>query len=396
MKSLFTTQFSGKTPLLDDIVATVSESVIDEKPINKFSLVAETHNEILTEQSFPWTFSKNIEVGVYKTVKRLVEVSVTVKRIKYDPKRNRIGFWMTATRGGKSVTTHSPTWFLGCPLHSHISETIVKETTGEKEKLKLVKEDPLGAIKEYLLLNASRAPFGSPVGDDSAFIFAYECGFPYAYVGTDGTSFSTLRNMNGNYVDFDNCYTAISAWAPVLSGNYSELDRGCMMFDTSMTENFYITDAAIGTYPNNISDNLGAIYMGLFYYNPTDSGTISASDYQTFGETNYYQNGFVDQWNFDESPHYETINANGRAYLNSNREGNTYFMCRTGHDYNNDPTGLTWASDMRSCVSFNSTDDLPFLILTYTVSKPVLSVNRSGSNLKIGWTVPSGYNNVRP
>jgi len=392
MNSLTSTAFLGKTPLLDSVVATVSESIIDEKPIDKFSLVAETHNEFLIEQSFPWTFSKDMDVRVYGNVKKSVKVSVTVKRIKYDPKSNRIGFWMTATRDGRSVMTHSPTWFSGCPLHSHVSEEVVKETADSREIQKIIKEDPLGAITENLLLNASRLPFGNPIGDDSTWIWAYECGFPIRYIAGNGESFSNLVTGVGNTTDFDNCYTAISAWAPVINGNYTEIDRGCMMFHTyDITDNFYIFNAYIGVYPNNIDDSVGNIDIGLFSYNPTDTATISDSDYQAYNETNgFYNNGWVDEWTFDESPHWEQFGYQGRDYLNANRNGNTYLMNRTRHDYDNDSTGLTWGSDKRSCVSWDATNDVPVLILDYTVAKPVLSVNRSGANLKIGWTVPGG------
>jgi len=391
MNLVTSTEFTGKTPLLDDIIATVGESVIDEKPINKFSLLAETHNEFLTEQSFPWTFSKKMEVKVYGNVKKLVEVSVTVKRIKYDPKRNRVGFWITATRGGRSVMTHSPTWFSGCPLHSHVSETIVKETFDEREKLKIVKKDPLGSIMENLLLNASELPFGYPIGDDVTWFWTSYCGFPNNSVSGDGASFQDLRTGNGTGVNVATCYTAIAAWTPAISGNYAELDRGCMLFDTSwITDNFYIYGAYVGTNVVNCGDALGNIDIGLVHYHPTDFGAISAADYQTFGGANYYQGYFVDQWNFDEDNHFEQLNEMGRAYLNTTKNGYSALMCVTANDFYNDPAGLTWASNMRSCVAFDSTVDTPRLVLYYTVAKPTLSVNRSGANLKIGWTVPGG------
>jgi hypothetical protein len=298
---------------------------------------------------------------------------------------------MTATRDGRSVMTHSPTWFNGCPLHSHVSEAVVKETADSKERQKIIKEDPLGAIMENLILNASRIPFGNPIGDDATWLWAYECGFPYASAGGNGASFSTLRNANGDTVDLTSCYTAIAAWTPATSGNYAELDRGCMMFHTdSITENFYIYDAYIGTYVSNISDALGNIDIGLVHYDPVDGGAISAADYQTFGGTNYYQNGYVDQWTFDESPHWEQLNYTGRQYLNSTRNGNSYLMFRTRNDFWDTDSGLTWASNLRSCCAFDATSNVPVLVLYYTVAKPVLSVNRSGANLKIGWTVPGG------
>jgi hypothetical protein len=141
---------------------------------------------------------------------------------------------------------------------------------------------------EYMLLNASRVPFGNPIGDDETWVWTYECGFPYRYVGGDGVDFSTLRNGNGTNVDLNNVYTSIAAWDPVISGHYSELDRGCMMFDISfITNNFYITDAFMGTYITNIDDSVGTISLGMVHYDPVDNATVSAADYQTFGNTNY-------------------------------------------------------------------------------------------------------------
>jgi len=388
MQSLSSSQFSGKTPLLDTANAVMGEAIIDEAPVKKSALLAETHNEFLMEQSFPWTFSKTMESKWYGNVKRLVNVSVTVKRIKYDVKRNQIGFWMTATRDGRSVMTRSPTWFVGCPLHVHNSE-IVDESAGVRQTTRILKEDPLGAIMENLLENARVLPFGTPIGDDMSTFWADVSGFPIRYVGGDGESFSDLVTGNGNTTDTDTVYTAISTLPPVINGNYSELDRGCNIWDiSSINPNWYITWATVITTPSNTDDALGNIDIGLTAYSPANWAAISQGDYQTSWGENFYESGFPDEWAFDETNHYENLNYLGRNYLNSRKGYNAALMNRTRMDFDNDSTGLTWASDGRSCVSFSADTDVSRLTLTYTVAKPVLSVNRSGANLRIGWTVP--------
>jgi len=138
----FITIWSGAKPITDSLsLKSASEQV---------STLKTATDTVMIKQTYPYSVLTASETGT------------TFKIIKYrcDTKMQICGYWIEATRGGKTVATNSPVWISPPPIVALVSDMYDAKTDTQTIT---VKEDPKMAVEQILQAYVDRQPLGKPV-----------------------------------------------------------------------------------------------------------------------------------------------------------------------------------------------------------------------------------------
>jgi hypothetical protein len=138
-KTKFVTIWSGSKPITDSLT---SKSYTDKTLILK----AATDME-MSKASYPYEISKTA-------------TSFKILKYRCDNKMQICGYWVEATRSGKTVATNSPIWISPPPVVALVSETYDEKSDTVTTT---IKEDPKLAIEQILQQYVDNQPIGTPV-----------------------------------------------------------------------------------------------------------------------------------------------------------------------------------------------------------------------------------------
>ena len=317
--------------------------------------------------------SQAIATEIYKSIKETKlpytfkdgKTEVTIKKIELVEKDAKVGYWITATRDGKEVLTHSPIWIVNQPTDIEVS-SIYDDI--KNEKTTTVKEDPQAAAQQVLAGYVSRQPLGKAEGDDVLIVYTSGNGDGVILDGVDAT-FTTMRTAAGQTVFNSGTDLYLYLGATSTSGVYDVLYRPYFEFNSSALPDDCTIDSAIVGLPGDadVATQLGTFSIGITGFAPATNGTAVVGDYDAFTNTRYATDITSAAWSTSGYNNY-TLNAAGLESISKTQWFN--IMLRFKWDIDNDTTGLTWGSGKYSYAVTKSAGHTgtvdPFLQITYT------------------------------
>jgi hypothetical protein len=138
-KTQFITIWSGSKPITDSLT---SKSYTDKT----LTLKAAT-DTVMSKASYPYEISKST-------------TSFKILKYRCDNKMQICGYWIEATRSGKTVATNSPIWISPPPITALVSEVYDEKSDTVTTT---IKEDPKLAIEQVLQQYVDNQPIGKPV-----------------------------------------------------------------------------------------------------------------------------------------------------------------------------------------------------------------------------------------
>jgi len=123
---------------------TLTTALATKSATEKLVLIASTTDTLMKDAKYPLL---------------IPDTEVTIDKYRCDSKTGICWYWITATRGGKTVATNSPILLVNPPY-----ATVISEVTDTKANTLTVtiKEDPIGAVYGILQSYADRQPIGKP------------------------------------------------------------------------------------------------------------------------------------------------------------------------------------------------------------------------------------------
>lgn len=193
---------------------------------------------------------------------------------------------------------------------------------------------------------------------------------------TTGTSWTDIRNGAGTGFFSDTATILSDIQTHATSNNYSYIDRGVVIFDTSVIPDAaWISSAKISLYNQATNVSFGDYTVEITNF--TIDGAISADDYDNYGSARLATG--LNLSTLLAAQYYDwTLNAAGRTSIS--KTGSTGFTIRLQPDVDN---ASSWISDKRSYASFYSCDYSscsvpPQLTVTYT-DPPVTAFSASAT-----------------
>jgi hypothetical protein len=345
-----TTMRSGLSPINDKIT-------IASTTASKSAVIADEMYKILSDAKYPLTY-----VDSYGQ-------TITIKEAVYDKINSRWGVYLSATRGGKEVATHSPLWVVNAPTDVVISKVVNDARTGNETVT--IRENLLVAAQQSVSDYVNTCKMGKAEGDDSLLIYTLDPEDGSVARSVPGTWASIIAGT-GTAVGYTGT-AEMQAYilASSVVNNWSYNYRPVMMFNTSsLPDTCTISAASVYMTGYSGTNQLGADTLMIVGYTPWVNGAIFKEDYN--------KNGTVA---FSDNPALPTTGnvtfALTAAGLGSiSKTGYTPLMVTMGSDFNS--VNLTWVSGKKNVLSFRTASDnpalgRPFMVITYSLSVPVAS-----------------------
>lgn len=202
----------------------------------------------------------------------------------------------------------------------------------------------------------------------------------YPYRGGVNQTFTNIRSGAGTGVSNSIASTSNSALlvASATTNQYAELDRDIMLFNTSsIPSNAVITSVDMYLYGSQKSNLLGTTTLEIVSSNPASTSSLASSDYSTLGSTSF---GSISYASFNLAA-YTKVSLNASGLANITKAGTSKFGAVLGWDLNNSFTG-SWSTNVATGFIWNSVatgSNLPYIVVSYSVDFPTLSINNISS-----------------
>jgi len=159
---------------------------------------------------------------------------------------------------------------------------------------------------------------------------------------------STLVAAVGNFASDTETTGPVSLMdAGTTTDRYNTIARGFFLFDTSaIDDGDAISSATFSLYVTSLTNTLSGeasanSAMVLVSSAPASNTAIVAGDYDTQGSTSF---GTSDTQDNLSTSAYNDITLNASGLANISKTGISKFATRSGWDFNDTATGLTWSS----------------------------------------------------
>ena len=189
--------------------------------------------------------------------------------------------------------------------------------------------------------------------------------------------------------------------ASTTSGQYKDLRRGILLFDTSglpdtatISEAIlsFVANASTDTLSGSASDNSAIVLVAS---TPASNIVLENADFSQVGTTDFGRSAKQGSLTIDSSTYNNiTLNASGISAIS--KTGITKFAMRYGWDFDNTATGLTWSSEGIQRISIATaeagTATTPKLVITYsTVVAPTVTTQDADT---LNFTSVRGNGNI--
>jgi hypothetical protein len=147
--------YDGARPIDDILKVKASEKSKSElDPYEKSIVLKEETDKVMKKEKYPLSISKDIQTDI-----KILAYTCDGKKYGLDTD-GICGYWISATRDGKEVSTNSPIWISPPPYEAFISESYDEK---KNEITVVIKEDSKLAVEQVLQQYVDNQPLGKSI-----------------------------------------------------------------------------------------------------------------------------------------------------------------------------------------------------------------------------------------